>query len=369
MRIFLSAGEASGDACAAALVEELRRTGKPFIFEGVGGNLLQAKIGPLAANSAAWGAISIVQSLGVFFEARRGGMAARRQMAKGEPGLFIPIDFGFFNIRQAGWAKRHGWKVLYFMPPGSYKRENQGRHLSAVTDAVVTPFPWSAEILRERGVNARFFGHPIKQLIRERGPVMDRPREGIAILPGSRSTEVARHLPMVAALLKEWSIEDRRLEFAVAPNFSLPAFRASWDALAPGRDDSFTQADTYGVLARARAAIVCSGTATLEAALVRCPHVVTYRVTKAMAREAKLIRFKRPQYIALPNIVLDRPLVPELAGLEVAPAAIRTCLEPLLLDGPDRSGQLAGFEEIDHILGPDDAITKTAQFVIETTGR
>ncbi len=367
MRIFLSAGEASGDACAAALVEELRRTGKPFTFEGIGGRRLREAIGELVADSSKWGAVSIVQSIGVFFRARRGGMKARRQMAKGSPGLFVPIDFGFFNILQCKWAKRHGWKVLYLMPPGSYNRKRQGRDLPGLTDAVVTPFPWSADLLREAGANVHFFGHPIKQLVRSSGHGVARPAGGtgqtIAVLPGSRKTELARHLPMVADLLEAWDIGDAKLEFAVAPNLDLDGFRATWTRLAPGRSDLFTQGDVYGVLARGRAAIVCSGTATLEAALMRCPHVVVYRITRAMAIEGRIIGFKRPKYIALPNIVLDRMLVPELAGLEVDPSQIRAALEPLLSEGSERDAQLRGFEEIDQILGPDDAITKTADLI------
>ncbi|HWA82968.1 MAG TPA: hypothetical protein VG820_06030, partial [Fimbriimonadaceae bacterium] len=173
-----------------------------------------------------------------------------------------------------------------------------------------------------------------------------------------------RNLPMFAEVARQ--VPDR-FEFAISPNLHLAEVRALWNRLAPGRDDLFTQGDVYGVLGRARAALVCSGTATLEAALMRCPHVVVYRVTKAMAREAKIIRFKRPKFIALPNIVLDREVVPELAGLDIATDDILADLKPLLADGPEREAQLRGFEEIDRILDGDDAITKTARLIVEKT--
>src|SRR5438132_1624490 len=127
MRVFLSAGEASGDAYAAALVGELRRTGREFSVEGIGGRRLAGAIGSLVADSSTWGAISIVQSLRIALRALMGAFEARKRMSIGQPGIFVPIDFGFFNIRLARWAKRHGWRVLYFMPPSSWKRERQGK--------------------------------------------------------------------------------------------------------------------------------------------------------------------------------------------------------------------------------------------------
>lgn len=389
VRIMLAAGEASGDAYAAALVEELRKTGGDFTFEGIGGSRLRKAIGPLIADSSTWGAIGIAQSLLVAPRAIRGARRAFRCMRTGKPGLFIGIDFGFFNIRVCRYAKNHGWKVLYFMPPSSYHRERQGRDLPAITDEVVTPFPWSADILRGIGANVHFFGHPLKQLIAQSGVAPVR-GQTLAVLPGSRSHEFTRNLPLVASLLRgskaDWTGGlksgvihenislpseplDAVLEFAVAPNLDVADLKARWNEVAPGRKDIFTQGDVYGVLGRARAGIICSGTATLEAALMGCPHVVIYRVTKAMAREAKLIRFKLPKFIALPNIVLDRQVVPEFVGLDIDPGAVRAVLDPLLLDGPERDAQLAAFQEIAQILGPEDAITKTAQLIGEGLGR
>lgn len=361
MRIFLSAGEASGDAYAAALVEELRKSGGDLTFEGIGGIRLAEAIGHLAADSSRWGAISIVQSLQVGARVLRGGLRAKRIMLAGPPGILVAIDFGFFNIRLCRMAKKHGWKVVYFMPPSSWRRDRQGRDLPEITDAVVTPFPWSAELLREIGVNVFFFGHPLKQLIRAADT---RRTEGssIAVLPGSRGHELSRNLPMFAALAKDLP---GKLEFAVAPNLPIDFVKTMWSQLAPGRDDVFTQSDVYGVLGRCRAAIVCSGTATLEAALMRCPHVVVYRVTKAMAREAKIIRFKMPKFISLPNIVLDRKVVPELVGVDIDNPDILAEIIPLLGDGEAREAQMRSFEEIDQVLGPNDAITQAARLIVD----
>src|SRR6185436_20412403 len=112
-------------------------------------------------------------------------------------------------------------------------------------------------------------------------------------------------------------------EFAVASSLDVDALRAKWKAFAPKRDDLFTTGETYGVLRRARAAIVCSGTATLEAALCRCPHVVVYKVSKAVELQAKIARLKVP-LIAQPNILLEKMVVPELIQRGATPEAIST---------------------------------------------
>src|SRR5437773_804643 len=137
MRIFLSAGEASGDAYAAALIREIRKVRSDLQFEGIGSSRLAAQIGSLVQDTSRWGAISIVQSVAVAPRVIAGFFAAKRAMRRGQPGLLIAIDFGFFNIRLCRFAKRNGWKVLYSVPPGSWRRDKQGTDLPVLTDAIV----------------------------------------------------------------------------------------------------------------------------------------------------------------------------------------------------------------------------------------
>ncbi len=364
MRVFFSAGEASGDAYAAALVRAMRQlTGEAeFTVEGIGGKRLCEVATGSVLDSSKWGAISISQVLAMAPRFIAGFLRARSQLVRGEPGLFVPIDFGYFNIRLCKVAKRRGWKVLYFVPPGSWRRDKQGKDLPLITDAIVTPFSWSAEILNKMGGKAHFFGHPIKELMLQHDvPVT--PVGTIAVLPGSRYREIERNLPLVAATIAK--MPELQLEFAVAPTADAAEMRAVWGRLAPGRKDVFTESDTYGVLRRARAGIICSGTATLEAALVRCPLMVIYRVTKAMHREQRLVGFKIPKFISLPNIMLDRELVPEFLCEEIDAGPLQETLRGLVRDEEVRAKQIAGFDEIDVILGPSDAITRGAKLAVE----
>lgn len=368
MRVFLSTGEASGDAYGAALIREMRnRVTSPdsLQFEVAGGKRLRETGAKVVADSSTWGAMGIAQSLRILPRAWKGVLAIRRALATGTPGLFVPIDFGFLNIRLARFAKRKGWKVLYFIPPGSWRRDRQGQDLPRVCDEIVTPFFWSAETLKRMGAHAHCFGHPGKQLVREREKELlstgHEDRLTIAVLPGSRHAEIDVLLPIIAAALKG---EKRLAEFAVAPTFSPEELRARWLKLLPERaGDMFTSDDTYGVLYRARAGIICSGTATLEAALCVCPHVVVYRVGKLLEWQLRSAGFKE-EFISQPNILLGKAAVPELIQEGATPERIREYLDKLLAESEERRQQIWSFMELDSLLGPPDAIGHTADLAL-----
>jgi lipid-A-disaccharide synthase len=364
MRIFISTGEASGDAYGAALVAEMKRLLPGADYEGTGAARMKAQGVRLIADSSSWGAVSIAQALRVYPRIRRVYGSICRSLDR-EPGLFVPIDFGYMNIRLARKAKARGWKVLYFVPPGSWRRDRQGKDLPSITDEISTPFAWSADILNGMGACAHWFGHPIRQLLRDAGLDLEQPRNKVAVLPGSRRHEIEANLPVIAAALAD--LPDV-VEFGLAPTVHLDWFQSRWLQLSGRSNDLFTVGRAYDVLARGKAAIVCSGTATLEAALCKCPMVVLYRLTRSMQIEAKLLRIKRPKYVALPNILLDRMAIPELVNDEAEPRGLRERLNELLSNGDARAAQLVAFREFEVLMGPDDAITKTAELCADLIG-
>ncbi|MBI1756722.1 MAG: hypothetical protein HY248_06440 [Fimbriimonas ginsengisoli] len=361
MRVFLSAGEASGDLYAAALVREMRRLApdRSFTFEGLGMARLRSEGVDLVADTSNWGAIGIPQALAraPHVLARLPKVAAR--LRAGSPGLFVAVDFGYVNMRLCRTAKAAGWKVLYFMPPGAWQRGRTAGELPPLTDAISTPFEWSARTLSEAGANAHWFGHPLLQIFGQAG--IDGPRDGLAILPGSRDHELRLNLPITASVVRGWP---EGVEFALAPGADRDRISAMWSRLAPDRrKDKFTVGAASDVLRRAMAALVCSGTATLEAALADCPMVVIYRTGPLTHLQAYLAGFKG-RSVSLPNILLQRAVVPEFAGWRLRPAAISTALRALMTDGNARNAQLEAFAEISTVLGPRDAVTRTAELAL-----
>ncbi len=313
----------------------------------------------LIADSSPWGAIGILESLKVVPRVWGGYHRALRELRSGTPGLFVPIDFGYVNVRLAREAKRRAWRVLYFSPPGSWRRDKQGADLPAVTDAIVTPFPWSRDLLRAAGADAHFFGHPLQAMVAR---VPDPPeRTGVAVLPGSREHEVLRNLEVILPAVQRTG---GPVHFAVAPTLDGTALLEAWHRAGGPPAQAYDGAAP--ALKAARAAVVCSGTATLEAALCGCPTVVVYRGSKLMELEFRL-RKPRFEYVSLPNILLRRPLVPELLQWEATSDRIEAELSPLLVDGSEREAQLAGFRELALDLGGPECFRQTADLARRLT--
>jgi lipid-A-disaccharide synthase len=354
----------------AHLIEEILKLKKdsPIEIDAIGSKRLRAAGARIVADSSKWGAMGILQSIKVGPRVLLGYLKAKKAMKKGEVGLFVPIDFGGMNMKLARYARQLEWKVLYFMPPGSWRRTSQGEGLAEVTDEVVTPFSWSAGYLNSSGVRAHYFGHPLKQIIDQYEERIEKDLDRVAILPGSRKHEIKANLRAIAKASKQLP-NSAIVEFALSPNVNRAHVAQMWEKLLKRRVQTiYTQGDTIGVLKRARVAVVCSGTATLEAALCGCPMVVIYRLTKMMALEAKLLKIK-PTFIALPNIVLNRRVVPELIQEDASPNAIASWLLRLGADGADRVGQLSGFDSVDEALGDYDAITQTAALAYKLMSR
>lgn len=359
MRVFFSCGEASGDAYVAALASRLH--GPNVRMQGIIGARGEAEGVELVASNREWGAIGVIESLKVSPLIRNGYYKGLAALAQGQPGVCVVVDFGYMNIRFARRAKAMGWKVLYFSPPGSWRRNKQGADLPLISDEIVTPFSWSAEILQKMGAKAHWFGHPLKQMVADSG-VEEGSREGLAILPGSRLHEIENNIPAIGAALKNY---EGKIRISQAPNVSEAELLALWGRFSD--KVALAESSLYSLLKTSQAAIVCSGTATLESALCGCPTVVVYRGSKLMEIE---FRIRRPKfdYISLPNILLDQRLVPELIQWDATPGAIWRETSLLLEDTLERRAQLSGFEEIEDLLGPADALDQTSQLILRMCG-
>lgn len=352
MRVFFSTGEASGDAYAAALASRL--LGEGVWIQGVIGARSQELGVEMVADNRDWGSIGIIESLRVAPKVLRGYRQALAALAQGAPGVCVTIDYGYMNIKVARRAKEMGWKVLYFIPPGSWRKDKQGADLPTITHEIVTPFEWSAEILNRMGGSAHWFGHPLRQMVVD-STGQNSDREGIAVLPGSRMHEIENNVPAIAAALANWH---GRVRVSRAPNVDGAAMRRLWAQVGVAKIE--LEDDLYPLLKSSEVAVVCSGTATLESALCDCPTVVVYRGSKMMELE---YRIRRPEieFISLPNILLGKKLLPELIQWDATPEGIWAEIELLL--GAGAAEQRKGFRELEGILGPADALDRTVELI------
>ena len=359
MRIFFCSGEASGDAYAGALAKQLSGG---FEIEGVGGTQLRDAGATMIADSRKWGALGVLETLKVAPLVLGGFRAAKANLRKGEPGVFVPIDYGYINVRLARLAKRLGWKVLYFIPPGSWRRDKQGADLPYITDKIVTPFPWSAKLLREMGADAEFFGHPVLQMIERTTSEVERSDDEVAILPGSRQHEIIHNLPPIVAAVKALGV--KKVAFGVASTITSEELSRLWKQAGGIGIEADFETDRHVVLRRCRAGVICSGTATLEAAMCGLPHVVVYRGSRAMVIEAK-IRKPQFEYISLPNLILQQPILTELIQWDATAERIKQELGKIMDDGGPRRRQLDAFTRLREDLEPRDCLDRTAELIRE----
>lgn len=360
-RVVIVSGEASGDLYGADLARHLQAQVRTVEIRGVGGVRMREAGVHLIADSRAWGAIGIIESLKVAPQVWHVFFKVKRVLRDWRPDLLVPIDFGAFNIPLSRWARSRGIPVVYYMPPSSWRRDRQGQDLPHVADVVLTPFPWSADMLQAMGAQVVRVRHPLLRLTHPNEPKitfcqrlgLDPDRPIVALLPGSRYHEVRALTTLyarVANLLTE-RVPEVQFVLSVAPHFQTEYLHGLW---ADGQHQ-WVPTETRPVadmLAHADCAVICSGTATLEAALLWTPMLIVYRGDTLMNLEYRLRRRRLAlEMIGLPNLILGRKVIPELIQESANPHAVSKAVLELLQRGELYHQQKQAFQEIRRTLG------------------
>jgi lipid-A-disaccharide synthase len=386
--ILFIAGDVSGDVHAAALARALLAHDPSRAIHALGGKRLREAVaqspgGVFLADTSDSSAIGVVSALLIYFHCRRLRGRLREFLARHHVDLVILCDWGGFNRRIIAELHGRGLRIFYYFPPASWQRSGT-RALCIVpyVSGVATPFAWSAERLRAAGARAEWVGHPSLEYsgtMEERSAARRRYANGpnekvIALLPGSRLTELKVLGPRMAQTISLIQREmDARFIAAIPRELAAQARRYLPDEVEIVSDQ------TREILLAADAAIIKTGTGTLEGALAGTPQVTIYDVSLIGRIEWCVLwswRWWRIRFIAMPNIILQRPVVPELIGLNCRPEKIARELLRLLQDDQARRRMLADYALIAQALGselPISATERTAQMVEETlseiTGR
>ncbi len=351
------AGEASGDLHGGNLLRALGRLAPEVSAWAVGGP------GLAAAGAEIVSPAEELAGMGLALDRLPAVLRARarvlRRFAESPPDLFVPVDYGGLNLRLAQAARRRGIPVAYYIPPKvwAWGGWRVGRVRAAVDEALVI-LPFEEAYWRERGVAATYVGSPVLDHL---GPRRFAAEPGtVGLLPGSRPGEVRRLWPTLldaARRLAEGGSAHRFLA-PLAPG--LPRGCLEGPLAGAGVAVEILDGRAQEVMERSSLCLVASGTAALECALVGTPLVVVYRVgplTYALAR-----RLVTAPFIALPNLVAGRPVVPELLQPDGRQVAARAA--PLLGDGPERAAQLQGLAEVRRRMGGPGASERAARAVL-----
>lgn len=368
--IFISAGEPSGDLHGAALVRALRRRFPHARFLGLGGARMAAEGVELLAGLdelAVMGFVEVARHLPFFLRLRKRVFQA---LEHERVSLVVPIDYPGFNLRLARHARRCGVPVLYYIAPQVWAwHASRARHLAEDADAVAVILPFEAEFLRRAGARAEFVGHPLLDVPPPHGAHaewaarhgLDPRRPVLALFPGSRRQEIARHLQLFAEAAARVTAVAPAVQPVIGASPDLPAevyTGVRWPRV-PSTD---------GLLHHATAALVKSGTSTLEAALAGTPLVVAYRMNPWSYRLAK--RLVKVPHIALANLVADKRVAPELVQEAATPEALRDALLPLLDAGsPQRAAMLRELRQIRETLGGGGAADRVAELAAALLAR
>ena len=359
--IFLSAGEPSGDLHGAAVARALRQRWPDARLLGLAGPRMQAEgVEPIVEfdRLAVMGFVEILKDLPFFVRLLS---RAGRTLADQSVDLVIPIDYPGFNLRLTRKARGRGIPVLYYIAPQvwAWHRSRAGKLAEAASRlAVILPF--EEEVFREYDADVHFVGHP---LVDRPAPETGREefcaslglgpdRRILALFPGSRSQEVERHLAAFTGAA-ERVVEARwHIQPVVARSTDVPE-AAYADAPFP------VTTDGPSLLKHAHAALVKSGTTTLETALAGVPMVIAYRTHPLTFRVAR--RLVDVEHVGLANLVAGRRIAPELLQDEATPEALARALLALVDEGPARKAALQGVREVQEALRPDGTGTAGAR--------
>ncbi len=364
------AGEASGDARGAELVRNLRQRDPSVEFFGMGGaDLRQAGMRVVydVARVASVGFSELFGNLRHIWLAYR---ALRRQLLETRPSLLILIDFPEFNMRLARIARRHGISVLYYISPQIWAwRRYRIRQIAASVDAMAVVFPFEADLYRAVGVGAvSFVGHPLVDVVKPdrdrrtslRAAGLDDAKLTVAIMPGSRRKEVASLLGTMLEAARGLKRE-REVQFLLIRASTIERSELERALAGSPVEVRVVEGDTYNMLAAADFVWVASGTATLEAGLLRKPMVIVYRLSPLSYWLGRLL--VRVEHIGMVNIIAGERIVPELIQKDVTAERILAETRRMLQPEVNRA-VVRKLEAVRERLGPSGAPGRVADMAM-----
>lgn len=369
MKYYIIAGEASGDLHAANLMKHLKQEDPYAQFRCWGGDLMQAQGGEVVKHYrdlAFMGFVEVAMNIRTISANLR---ACKTDLLNFRPDVLILVDYPGFNLRIAEFAYKNGLKVFYYISPQIWAwKQNRVKKIRRFVHRMFVILPFEKAFYEQFHVEVDFVGHPLLDAIAEErrlaiprqkflqeNQLEDRPL--IALLPGSRKQEIASVLPVMLSVIEDFP----DYQFVLAAVSSVP--ESYYRHLIGAHPVKIIQGGTHDLLRNASAALVTSGTATLETALLEIPEVICYKAHSISYQIAR--RVIKVKYIGLANLIMDRPIVRELIQKDLNTQSLKEELERLLNDTAYREALFANYKALQEKLGGTGASAEVAHRMVQ----
>lgn len=365
MKYYLIAGEASGDLHGANLMREIAMRDVHAEFRIWGGDAM-SKLGGTPVRHIRDLAIMGFVEVVVHMHTVLGNIRfCKQDILQFKPDVVVGIDYPGFNFKIESWAHNKGFRTVHYISPNLWAwKAGRIKKMRRVEDLLCYILPFEKQFFAKHNMpQAKYVGHPLLDAIQFFRPVESEESESrpmIALLPGSRRQELINSMPLMIRL----AIQHPEYRFVVA-GMSLLGAEKYHRMIPEGSNIEVVYDQTYQVLSRAFAAIVCSGTATLETALFNVPQVVCYRANPISIAIAKSIVSRRIKFISLVNLIADAPIVTELIQQDFNLPRLESEFNRITKDSVNRQRMQSQYAEMRKILGDGGASARTAQAIIE----
>lgn len=372
MKLFIIAGEASGDLHGSNLIKELHKQRSDLEIQCWGGDLMQeagAKVMKHYKELAFMGFWEVFKNIRTI---SKNFKLCKAQIEEFNPDAVIFIDYPGFNLRMAKFVKEKKIPTLYYISPQVWAwKQSRVKKIKALIDKMFVILPFEKEFYQKFDYEVEYVGHPLVDAISNfQLEALDRAafckrhnivedKKIIAVLPGSRKQEIKAKLPVMLSVVKKYDSDSYEFIIAGAPSQDVE-FYQGFDL---PENVKLIHGATYNILNNAHAAMVTSGTATLETALFKVPEVVCYKAGEMSYQIAK--RLIKIEYISLVNLIMDQEVVKELIQKDLNPTQLKIELDKMI-EGESREEVLKLYNKLETKLGGGGASEKTAILMLKT---
>lgn len=367
MKYYIIAGEASGDLHGSNLIHAIVERDKEALFRIWGGDMMDdasgAKPFKHIKDLAIMGFVEVVKKLPTVVGNLK---SCKRDILQFKPDVIVFIDFPGFNLRIAEWAKKNGFKTVYYISPQIWAwKEKRIHKIKRSVDEMLVILPFEKDFYKKHEMDVHYVGHPLIDVIEEAqekniNSLSSQPI--IALLPGSRTQEIQSKLPIMLSIVDD--LPEYHFIIAQAPSLDDDLYER---IIGNKKNVSIVKNQTYNLLRQSQAALVTSGTATLETALFQIPQVVCYKTSNITYQIAK--RLVNIKFISLVNLIMDKLVVKELIQKELNTQNLKNALKEIIEGGKNRKQILEDYQSLWKILYQQGASQKAANIVVDVANR